>query len=219
MRSVLLFSGGLDSTVALFKLRAEGIEVRPLSINYGQRHLVELRHAHRICRSLGLELKELDSPQLHEILSGSSQTSEDIAVPEGHYTEESMKLTVVPNRNMIMLSLAIGWAVSLKFDSVTYAAHSGDHTIYPDCRPEFIKAVDNCAQLCDWHPVRVEAPFQGMSKADIVRLGLELDVPFKDTWSCYKGKLLHCGRCGTCVERKEAFEKAGLEDPTEYEDL
>jgi len=137
-------------------------------------------------------------------------------VPAGHYTNETMKLTVVPNRNMIMLSVAIGWAVSGKADAVAYAAHAGDHTIYPDCRPAFIEAIRQAAALCDWHRVELLTPFVGKTKRDIVRLGAELDVPFGQTWSCYVGGEVHCGRCGTCVERREAFKSAGVDDPTVY---
>jgi len=118
---------------------------------------------------------------------------------------------------MIMLSVAIGWALSVKYEAVAYAAHTGDHAIYPDCRPEFVEAMDNAASLCDWHRIRIVRPFIAMTKTDIVRLGAELGVPFERTWSCYKGGRLHCGRCGTCVERREAFQTAGVHDPTTYE--
>jgi 7-cyano-7-deazaguanine synthase len=128
-----------------------------------------------------------------------------------------MKQTVVPNRNMIMLAVAIGHAVSLKFDSVAFGAHAGDHAIYPDCRPVFASAMDVVAQLCDWQAIRLLRPFIGYSKADIVRIGHELGVPMQLTWSCYKGGDLHCGKCGTCVERREAFQLAGVSDLTQYE--
>jgi 7-cyano-7-deazaguanine synthase len=216
MKTVLLFSGGLDSTTALYWLKDRGDEIQCLSINYGQRHKKELMAARQIAQRLDVPFHILDLSAARFLLSGNSQTS-DIEVPEGHYTEESMKLTVVPNRNMIMLSMAIGWAVSLKFDTVTYAAHSGDHAIYPDCRKEFVEAMQRAAQLCDWHRLEVSAPFVDLSKQDIVRLGTDLRVPFELTWSCYKGEDLHCGKCGTCVERKEAFELAGHMDPTRYQ--
>lgn len=216
MKCVLLFSGGLDSTTALYSHVNAGDEIRCLSINYGQRHRKELLAARQIASRLNIPFHQLDLSSTRELLSGSSQTS-DIEVPEGHYTEESMKLTVVPNRNMIMLSMAIGWAINLKFDCVTYAAHSGDHAIYPDCRREFVDAMKTAAQLCDWHSIKVHAPFVDFSKSDIVKLGHKLSVPYELTWSCYKGGDLHCGKCGTCVERKEAFELAGIADPTLYE--
>jgi 7-cyano-7-deazaguanine synthase len=217
MKTILIYSGGLDSTVLLYHLLNEGHEIRCLGIDYGQRHRRELQAAQDICQSVKVEYQLADLAGLRSLLAGSALTS-NLEVPEGHYTADNMKLTVVPNRNMIMLSVAIGWAVSLKFDSVAYAAHAGDHPIYPDCRREFIDLMDQAAQMCDWHSVRVLRPFVEMTKAEIVRHGAELNVPFELTWSCYKGQDLHCGRCGTCVERKEAFQLAGVEDPTTYAD-
>lgn len=216
MKSVLIYSGGLDSTVLLYHLRAEGHEARCLSIDYGQRHRRELECAAGICAALGLEHRVADLRGIAPLLAGSALTSAEVEVPEGHYAAENMKLTVVPNRNMLMLSLAIAWAVSTKSDAVAYAAHGGDHVIYPDCRPEFIEAMRAAAGLCDWHRVEVLAPFQRMTKGEIARLGAGLGVPFDQTWSCYKGLEKHCGRCGACNERREAFEHAGVPDPTEY---
>ncbi|HPD32052.1 MAG TPA: 7-cyano-7-deazaguanine synthase QueC [Phycisphaerae bacterium] len=215
MRIVLIHSGGLDSTVLLYKLRAEGHEVRCLGVDYGQRHRRELDAGQAICRDVGVEYRVADLRGLRSLLAGSALT-DSIPVPSGHYTDETMKATIVPNRNMIMLSVAIGWAVSLRYDAVAYAAHAGDHTIYPDCRPVFVEAVRSVARLCDWRPIELLAPFVGKSKADIVRIGAELGVPFERTWSCYRGGELHCGTCGTCVERREAFQKAGIADRTVY---
>jgi 7-cyano-7-deazaguanine synthase len=217
MNVVAIYSGGLDSTVLLYHLRSQGHMLRALGIDYGQRHRRELDAARAMAEPLGIEYRIVDLSSLRPLLAGSSQTSSDVAVPEGHYTEESMKRTVVPNRNMIMLSIAIGWAVSLRYDAVAYAAHGGDHTIYPDCRPAFVEAMNRVAGLCDWHAVRVISPFAEKTKTDLVRIGAELDVPFALTWSCYKGGERHCGRCGTCVERREAFTQAGVYDPTDYE--
>jgi 7-cyano-7-deazaguanine synthase len=215
MKTVVIYSGGLDSTVLLYHLMKEKHAVRCLGINYGQRHHRELQAAEQICQGLNIEYQMADLRGLRPLLACSALTS-DLEVPEGHYAADNMKLTVVPNRNMIMLSVAIGWAVNLKFDAVAYAAHSGDHTIYPDCRPEFIDLMDQAARRCDWHSVRVLRPFVDMTKADIVRHGAELNVPFDQTWSCYKGEDVHCGRCGTCVERREAFKLAEVDDPTFY---
>lgn len=215
MKTILIYSGGLDSTVLLFHLRDEGHGVKALGIDYGQRHRRELDHAQGIASDIGVPFRVADLSPLGPFLAGSSQTS-DLEVPEGHYADESMKLTVVPNRNMLMLSVAIAWAVSTKADAVAYAAHAGDHAIYPDCRPEFAKAMDEAARLCDWSPVELFRPFIGMTKADIVRRGAELAVPFEKTWSCYKGLDAHCGKCGTCVERREAFKVSGVKDATQY---
>jgi len=151
------------------------------------------------------------------IAGKSALVNKDVAVPDGHYEDENMKQTVVPNRNMIMLSVAIGHAVAEEFDAVAYAAHGGDHAIYPDCRPEFANAVAQCALLCDWRQIELLRPFINMTKADIAARGAELGVPFDLTWSCYKGREKHCGTCGTCVERREAFQLGSVSDPTEYE--
>lgn len=215
MRIVLIHSGGLDSTVLLYKLRADGHELRCLGVDYGQRHRRELDAGQAICHDLGVEYRIADLRGLRPLLGGSALT-DDVPVPDGHYTDDTMKTTIVPNRNMIMLSAAIGWAVSLKYDAVAYAAHAGDHTIYPDCRPAFVEAVRNAARLCDWRSIELLTPFVDQTKADIVRIGAGLGVPFAKTWSCYKGGEIHCGTCGTCVERREAFQKAGIADPTVY---
>jgi 7-cyano-7-deazaguanine synthase len=217
MKVILLSSGGLDSTTALYHLRSEGHEVKCLGIHYGQRHCKELEAAQTIADRAGVEYRLVDLSNVQPLLAGCSQTSDNIAVPEGHYTEESMKQTVVPNRNMIMLSIAMGWAVSLKYDAVAFAAHAGDHTIYPDCRPEFIEKMQEAGQLCDWHQVDLISPFAEWSKTQIVKRGIELDVPMDLTWSCYKGGEIHCGKCGTCTERREAFKLAAVTDPTRYE--
>ena len=216
MKSLVVHSGGMDSTVLLHKLVQEGDEVKALSVNYGQRHSRELDRARALCAELGVEHRVADLSGLSDLLAGSALTSSDIEVPEGHYAEDNMKATVVPNRNMILLSVAAGWAISSKFDRIAYAAHSGDHAIYPDCRNEFAEALDGAIRLADWHEVSLYRPFVDMTKADIVSLGAKFEVPFEKTWSCYKGQDLHCGRCGTCVERREAFYLAGVEDPTTY---
>jgi 7-cyano-7-deazaguanine synthase len=217
MKTVAIFSGGLDSTVLLHDLLAAGDEVLALSINYGQRHRVELEHAERIAGRLGIEWRLADLSGVAPLLAGSSQTSLEVAVPHGHYTEESMKQTVVPNRNMIMLAVAAGWAISRRADRVAYAAHAGDHTIYPDCRPVFVDAMRQALGLCDWHRIGLCCPFLELTKAGIVARGATLGVDFAATWSCYAGGAIHCGRCGTCYERREAFSQAGVADPTPYE--
>mgnify|MGYP006077320679 CR=1 FL=1 len=218
MKTILVHSGGMDSTVLLYHLLDAGVEVKALSIDYGQRHKKELVLAKSVCEKLGVEHRIADLTALTPLLAGSSLTSDDIEVPDGHYAEENMKVTVVPNRNMILLAVATGWAVSTKSDTVSYAAHSGDHAIYPDCREEFAAGMNSVMQLADWHVVKLDRPFVAMTKADVAKRGAELGVPFEETWSCYKGLDLHCGRCGTCVERREAFHLAGVIDPTPYAD-
>ena len=139
------------------------------------------------------------------------------AIPEGHYAEANMLSTVVPFRNAIMLSIAVGLAESKGLQQVMMANHGGDHTIYPDCRPEFVRAMDATAQAGTYNHVRIIAPYTDITKADIARKGKQLGIDYTETWSCYKGGERHCGKCGTCVERKEALQLAGIEDRTEYE--
>lgn len=216
MKTVLIYSGGLDSTVLLYHLCATDVCVHALSVNYGQRHSRELEAARELCIGLGVPRQVADLSTLAPLLGDNCLTSSAADVPEGHYTEASMKRTVVPNRNMLFLALAAARAIAIKADSVAYAAHSGDHAIYPDCRREFADAMDQAIRLADWHTVKLIRPFVDWTKSDIVRRGHELGVPFERAWSCYKGGRTHCGRCGTCVERREAFQLAGVPDPTAY---
>tara|TARA_R110002072_G_scaffold173600_3_gene328468 strand:+ start:33784 stop:34458 length:675 start_codon:yes stop_codon:yes gene_type:complete len=216
-RTVVIFSGGLDSTTLLYDLKASGHEVVALSIHYGQRHSRELHSAQEICQAIDVELTMLDLSGLAQIFGSNSLSDASVAVPEGRYEEKSMQQTTVPNRNMILLSIAVGWAISNDCQAVAFGAHSGEYTPYPDCRPEFAAAMDNVAQICDWQPIRILAPFVTWTKSDIVRRGAELAVPFQLTWSCYVGGEKQCGRCGTCLDRKTAFEKSGIDDPTDYE--
>lgn len=217
---VCITSGGMDSTVLLHYHVRGGDEVRALAIDYGQRHRVELQFARWQAESLNIPFEIVDLSSLAAVLPGSSQTSSSVPVPEGHYTAANMKATVVPNRNMILLAVAIGHAVAYKMDAVSYAAHSGDHAIYPDCRPEFADAMEKVAALCDYRPIAMLRPFIRMTKGDIVRLGHEeLQVNFAETHSCYSGNPeQHCGKCGTCVERILAFREVGVADPTRYAD-
>ena len=218
MKTILIYSGGLDSTVLLYSLKAQGRDVKALSINYGQRHSKELEFAKKNCAALNVEHRIVDLSCIKPLLAGSSQTDDSVAVPEGHYAAENMKLTVVPNRNSIMLNVAAAWAISTKYDTIAYAAHSGDHAIYPDCREEFVDALNKTLSYADWHVVQIERPFIGITKGDIVKLGHKLSVPFIDTYSCYRGGSIPCGKCGTDVERRLAFKEAGVTDPTVYAD-
>jgi 7-cyano-7-deazaguanine synthase len=216
--AVVVFSGGLDSTTLLYHLLAEGYELKALSVNYGQRHRDrELAAADTICKHLGVERRVVDLKGLVGLLGHNSLSDPAVAVPDGRYDTGTIQVTTVPNRNMVLISVALAWAVSLKFGAVAYGAHGGPYTNYPDCRPEFATAMDHAAQVCDWEPLRVLAPFVGWDKGDIVKRGMELAVPFELTWSCYKGGERHCGTCGTCNDRKEAFAKHRLSDPVEYE--
>jgi 7-cyano-7-deazaguanine synthase len=216
-KTVVLFSGGMDSTTLLYSLLESGSEVHALGINYGQRHAIELVAASEIAKKIGIPFEMADLRSITNLINTGSLTNKNISVPEGHYEANSMKNTVVANRNMILLSVATGWAITLKAKAVAYAAHAGDHAIYADCRPEFINAISKTIELCDELGVKLLTPFKTMSKADICKLGNKLGVPFALTWSCYKGQDKHCGKCGTCIERQEAFELAKVKDPTLYQ--
>jgi len=216
MKAVVLLSGGMDSAALLLYLLDDGYEVRALGFNYGQRHSKELGFAKALAEDCKVPFSVAEMGNLRELLPGSSQTDESVAVPEGKYDEDSMKATVVPNRNMIMLAIAIGHAIAHDCDAVAYAAHAGDHAIYPDCRPEFAESMARAAGLCDWKKIQLMRPFITISKASIAALGNNLGLDFQKTWSCYKGGDVHCGRCGTCIERREALHLAGVPDPTIY---
>jgi 7-cyano-7-deazaguanine synthase len=217
-KAVCLLSGGLDSTTLLFYLKEIGYDVLALSIGYGQRHMKELAAAQLIAREAQTPILQMNLSLLKVLMKGSSQTSPEIPVPEGHYSADNMAITVVPNRNMILLSLATAWAISERADLVAYAAHIGDHDQYPDCRKVFIDAMSEAIKLCDNNPPDLIAPFSHLTKATIVGLAKTLKIPFHLTYSCYNGEEKHCGRCGTCVERAEAFWLAQVKDPTEYQD-
>lgn len=220
-KAVVVTSGGLDSTVLAHLYAEQYAEVHLLSFNYGQRHRKELKFAEAAADRLDCFWNEVNLRGITQLLEGSSLT-DDVDVPEGHYAEDTMKQTVVPNRNMIMLSVAVATAVSREAQVVAAGMHAGDHFVYPDCRPKFGKALNDAAVAGNegfaapgFH---IEFPFIHMSKAEIVSVGARLKVPFEETWSCYKGGTKHCGRCGTCVERAEAFHLAGVPDPTQYVD-
>ena len=219
MKTLVVCSGGLDSVTLAYKVAQQSELASLLSFNYGQRHVTELNYAARCAQSLGVAHDIIDLQSVGAVLGGSALT-DDIDLPEGHYQQETMRLTVVPNRNTIMLSIAFGAAAARQCDAVAIAVHGGDHFIYPDCRPEFIESFQKMQHyaLDGMHDVRLYAPFVTFSKADIVRQGAVMGVPFTDTWSCYRGGNEHCGRCGTCVERREAFALSGVEDPSDYVD-
>jgi len=213
---VVIYSGGMDSFTLLHLARARGYRVHALSFDYGQKHVRELDCARQVCENLQIPHKVIDIRAMSEVMSGSSLTS-DIEVPEGHYEEDSMKSTVVPNRNMILLALATGYAVTVNAGAVWYGAHGGDHAIYPDCRPEFVSKMDAVCRVANYEPVAIEAPFMAMDKGQILAQGLELGLDYSHTWTCYNGRERACGRCGSCVERLEAFAANGITDPVPYE--
>lgn len=213
--SVIIVSGGMDSTTLLYDRRDE--IALAISFDYGSNHNArEIAYAEMHCKRLGIEHITIPLDFMHKYFRSSLLEGAD-AIPEGHYADENMKSTVVPFRNGIMLAVAAGVAESRNLTKLLIANHGGDHTIYPDCRPEFISAMDSATNAGTYVGVRVIAPYTNITKGDIARIGKKLGIDYSETWSCYKGGEKHCGKCGTCVERKEALAYAGIEDTTEYE--
>lgn len=219
MDTLVVCSGGLDSVTLAHSIAHENRLAGLVSFDYGQRHSCELDYAARCARNLNVPHNVIDISSMGRELSGSALT-DDVAVPDGHYAEETMKITIVPNRNAIMLSMAYGIAAARKLTCVAAAFHGGDHFIYPDCRPPFVQAFQDMQNHALEGVAQIElfTPFLNMTKAQIVTEGARVNVPFAETWSCYKGGGVHCGRCGTCVERREAFHLANVTDPTIYAD-
>ena len=219
MKTILLLSGGMDSTVALWHTLAQGHEVVAcLGIDYSSKHNAkELPMARWQAEKAGVPFQIADLTFMNNLFQSDLLKSGG-EIPEGHYEEENMKSTVVPFRNGILLSVAAGFAESVGAEGLVIAAHSGDHTIYPDCREDFLAPMSQAISAGTYADVQILRPFVNVRKEDIATIGHELGVDFTHTWSCYKGLDLHCGKCGTCVERKEAFEMAKLIDPTVYSD-
>ena len=213
--SVIVVSGGMDSVTLLYEKKDE--IALGISFDYGSNHNHnELPLAALHCQRLGIEHVVVPLGFMHQYFKSSLLESGD-SIPDGSYDEENMKSTVVPFRNGVMLAVAAGIAESNGLTQVLIANHGGDHTIYPDCRPEFIAAMDAAVEAGTFARVRVVAPYTNISKADIARRGRALGIDYAETWSCYKGGHVHCGTCGTCVERKEALREAGIEDNTTYQ--
>jgi 7-cyano-7-deazaguanine synthase len=213
--SIIIVSGGMDSVTLLYDFKdriALGI-----SFDYGSNHNAkEIPFARWHCEQLGIEHITIDLAFMPQYFKSSLLEGAD-AIPEGHYADENMKSTVVPFRNGIMLSIAAGIAESRGLKYVMMANHGGDHTIYPDCRAEFVEAMSEATKAGTFPGIEILAPYTNITKADIARKGKELGIDYSKTWSCYKGADVHCGKCGTCVERKEALRDAGIEDTTIYE--
>ena len=218
MKALVILSGGLDSTTALYWAKSQYNEIEALTFNYSSKHNdIEYSYAKKTCEKLGIKLTRIGLNFINKYFRSDLLKSGG-EIPEGYYNEDNMKSTVVPFRNGIMLSVAAGFAESNNCDVLVLGNHSGDHAIYPDCRPDFIKGIKEAVYQGTEKHIEVVSPFCNMSKTDIVKLGSELGVDFSLTYSCYKGGEKHCGKCGTCQERKEAFEQAGVKDPTEYEE-
>lgn len=217
MKVVVLVSGGMDSVAALYDAAQEHEVVAGVSFDYGSKHNhCEIPFAAEHCQTLGIEHEVVSLGFMDELFKSDLLKSGG-DIPEGHYEAENMKQTVVPFRNGIMLSIAAGYAESIEAEGLVIAAHSGDHAIYPDCRETFMSPMAEAISAGTYVDLQVLRPFIAMRKEDIAARGAALEVDFSRTWSCYKGGKVHCGVCGTCVERKEAFSLANLIDPTEYE--
>lgn len=220
IEAVVILSGGLDSTTLLYQIVDKvtfGDRVLALSVDYGQRHKKEIGYAIQTCKKLGVKHHRLSLTALTEFLKGSALTDDSVEMPLGHYEHDSMKLTYVPNRNMILLSIATGICVANNCKKLYYGAHSGDHAIYPDCRQEFLDAMNAVTAIANYSPVEIMTPYMRMTKGDIVRKGIALGVDYASTWTCYQGREKACGKCGSCQERLEAFHINGISDPLQYE--
>tara|TARA_R110000850_G_scaffold202967_22_gene329117 strand:- start:728 stop:1384 length:657 start_codon:yes stop_codon:yes gene_type:complete len=216
MKVVVLVSGGMDSVTALYQAATEHEVIAGLSFDYGSKHNHrELPLAAQHCEAIGVSHQVVSLGFMNDIFESDLLKSGG-DIPEGHYEADNMKQTVVPFRNGIMLSIAAGYAESVEAEGLVIAAHSGDHAIYPDCREDFMRPMAEAIAAGTYADLQVLRPFIDQRKEDIAVVGMKLGIDFAQTWSCYKGEEIHCGKCGTCVERKEAFSVAGLADPTTY---
>lgn len=214
--SIIVVSGGVDSITMLYEYKdriALGV-----SFNYGSNHNAkEIPLAKMHCERLGIKHIVIDLDFMGKYFQSSLLQGAE-AIPEGSYADENMRSTVVPFRNGIMLSIAAGLAETHELAYVMLANHAGDHTIYPDCRPEFVDSMSQAIEAGTYSQTKILAPYTHITKAEIAARGKALGIDYSETWSCYKGGDIHCGKCGTCVERREAFALAGIEDQTEYEE-
>jgi len=213
---VVIYSGGMDSFTVLNKAVTDNHNVYALSFDYGQKHNKELIYATQACQDLNIAHKILEIQSIASLFTSSSLTSHKINLPDGHYDSSNMVSTVVPNRNMILISLAIAYAVNIGAEGVWYGAHAGDHLIYPDCRPAFVDIMDKASKIANFEPVYVHAPYLKTDKIGILKAGLAMQLDYSKTWTCYKGLEKACGTCGSCLERLEAFNKNNLVDPMQY---
>lgn len=212
--SLIIVSGGMDSTTLLYEYASQ--IAMAVTFDYGSNHNKnEIPYAQLHCQRLGIRHLVIPLDFMHQYFQSSLLQGAD-AIPEGHYADENMKSTVVPFRNGIMLAIACGLAESNGLTKVMMANHFGDHSIYPDCTAAFVKSMSEAMQHGTYEHIEIVAPYTGISKTDIARRGQALGLDYAETWSCYKGGTVHCGKCGTCVERKEALREAGIEDPTIY---
>jgi len=216
MKVVVLCSGGMDSVTALYRAREEHEVVAVLGFDYGAKHNHrELPFAAEQAANMGARFEKITLDFVNRLFASDLLLSGG-EIPKGHYEAANMKQTVVPFRNAIMLSIACGFAESVEAEGLVIAAHGGDHAIYPDCREAFMAAMGEAMRLGTYAGIKLLRPFINLTKSQIAAEGARLQVDFARTWSCYQGGEIHCGKCGTCVERREAFAEAGVADPTDY---
>jgi len=214
--AVVIYSGGMDSYTVLHRAIREGYDVHALSFHYGQRHARELDVARQVCDDLGVSHRVVDIRAIHQLIGNSALTDSSRAMPKADYAEENLADTVVPNRNMILLSLAIGYAVNIDAPICFYGAHGGDHVLYPDCRPAFVERMNDVAAIANFEAIRIEAPYLQSDKAQILADGIDMGLDYAQTWTCYLGEETACGECGSCRERLDAFSSVGVADPLPY---
>lgn len=215
-KAVVIYSGGMDSYTVLHRALRQGYALHALSFHYGQRHSRELEVAQRVCRELGIAHQIVDIRAIHSLIDGSALTDASRDLPGGDYDAANMASTLVPNRNMILLSLAIAQAVNIGAEVCFYGAHGGDHVLYPDCRPEFVERMNDVAAIANFEAVRIDAPYLHVDKREILADGLAMGLDYTQTWTCYLGEALACGECASCRERLAAFAANGLDDPIRY---
>ena len=214
--SIIVLSGGLDSTTILYEYKDD--IALALSFDYGSNHNArELAFARLHCERLGIPHIIIPLDFIHQYFRSSLLEGAD-AIPEGNYNDDNMRSTVVPFRNGIMLAIAAGMAETRGLTRIMMANHAGDHAIYPDCRQSFVDAMNQAIQAGTYEGITLFTPYTNLTKADIARHGKALGIDYSETWSCYKGGEKHCGKCGTCTERREALREAGIDDTTEYAD-
>lgn len=211
-KCIVVLSGGPDSTVVAYWAKKQGYKVHALTFKYGQIAEKEVKHATLIAEELGIPIKTVDLGSLKDIFTGVTALCDKNIELTSTFTQP----IIVPFRNAIFLSVAVAYAVSIGAAEVFYGAQGSDETFYPDCRKEFYESFENAARLGTGEEIRIEAPFNNLQKSEVIKVGMQLGVPFELTWSCYRGEEKHCGTCESCVNRKNAFKQAKTNDPTEY---
>lgn len=211
-KCIVVLSGGPDSTVVAYWAKKQGYKVHALTFKYGQIAEKEVKHATLIAEKLGIPIKTVDLGSLKDIFAGVTALCDKNIELTSTFTQP----IIVPFRNAIFLSVAVAYAVSIGAAEVFYGAQGSDETFYPDCRKEFYESFENAARLGTGAEIRIEAPFSNLQKSEVIKVGMQLGVPFELTWSCYRGEEKHCGTCESCVNRKNAFKQAKISDPTEY---